>query len=262
MSISITFVPEHFNAPFQYALQEHLLPCPVNFIEDPRGTGSMCRKLLEKKVDLAVVLTEGAARFQKEHPQIKVLSNFVTTSLRWGIHVRENSNYESISDLADKTFAISREGSGSHLMVKLLAQQYHFDFSSVHFYEAGGIDALVQALKDQKADVFLWEQFTTKPFLEPNQLKSIGILETPWPCFQIITLNSLWQEKPELKIICHRLLEVNQKFNENSELAKTAIQKFYPMNEQDLNSWLEKIRWATEFKPVDFEAYGLPLNYR
>ena len=43
----------------------------------------------------------------------------------------------------------------------------------------GGIDALVSG----DADYFMWEHFTTKPFVDNGTFRRIGNCPSPWPCF-------------------------------------------------------------------------------
>ena len=45
----------------------------------------------------------------------------------------------------------------------------------------GGIDALVNG----EADYFMWEHFTTKPFVDNGTFRRIGNCPTPWPCFVV-----------------------------------------------------------------------------
>jgi hypothetical protein len=47
-----------------------------------------------------------------------------------------------------------------------------------------------------KADAFLWERFMTEPFVQSGELKRVGELPTPWPCFVLATTRT-FLAKPE-----------------------------------------------------------------
>ena len=40
--------------------------------------------------------------------------------------------------------------------------------------------------KNNRAQGFLWEKYTTSPFVKQNKCKFIGEVVTPWPCFVIV----------------------------------------------------------------------------
>jgi hypothetical protein len=60
--LRIGVVPEHFSTPFHLGLDRNVFvdrDIPVDIIEYPRGTGSMCTALRDNHLDVAVALTEG-----------------------------------------------------------------------------------------------------------------------------------------------------------------------------------------------------------
>lgn len=244
--LKIAGVPEHFNAPWRYAVREQLFNFPVEFIEYPTGTGAMCQALSDGKVDVAIVLTEGILKHQEQNPSLKIIATYVETPLTWGIHITRQSAITDVSELKDKTFAISRHGSGSHLIVKLLAQNYGWDFDAMNFLAVGDIHQLGQALQEKIADVFLWEVFTTKPYLETHQLKLLDTLPTPWPCFQIVTAAEFYQNTTLINNLCDTIFSICQRFNQDHDFALNTIQEFYPLNSDDLKVWLQTVKWAEQ----------------
>ena len=244
--IRIAGVPEHFNAPWKYAIQQGLFEkagLNVQFIEYSTGTGAMCQDLSSNKLDMAVVLTDGIQLYQQQDPSLKIIATYVETPLLWGIHIKD-SNIKSIADLKTKTFAISRFGSGSHTMVKLLAEQQDWDITNIQFLEVGGIDNLGEALLQNKADVFLWEVFTTKPYLKQYQLRLLDTLPTPWPCFQLVATETMAKNKDLMKTLCQTLFSVCKHFNKDSTFATEVIQQFYGLAPTDIQSWLKTVRWS------------------
>jgi len=251
-------VPEHFNTPWKYAIENQLFKqvnIEIDFIEYGDGTGALCRDLSSGTLDMAIVLTEGIVKYQKQDPSLKIISTYIESPLNWGIHVSLESNISSVKDLKEKTFAISRFGSGSHLMVKLLAEQYGWNFSELRFLDVGGIDNLGKALLDRKADAFLWEIFTTKPYLEKYHLRLLDNLLTPWPCFQLAARNEIYNDKDLIKKIFDVIFPVCHKFNSDHSFALENIQQHYPLNEKDLKKWIQTVHWSdtigiTNLKPI------------
>ena len=112
-------VPEHFNYPWELADQAGLyrdLGVNVQFIEEPGGTGAMCQALARGDVDAALLLTEGAVLDVLRGSGNRLLKVYVSTPLVWGIHVPAGSDIREVAQIERRTVAISREGSGSHLI--------------------------------------------------------------------------------------------------------------------------------------------------
>ncbi len=87
----------------------------------------MCKALRNKEIDLAVILTEGIIKDIIEGNKSKIVQTFVKSPLIWGIHVAQDSTYKTIDDLKGKKAAISRYGSGSHLMAYINAENNNWN---------------------------------------------------------------------------------------------------------------------------------------
>ena len=127
-------VPEHFNLPWYLTLsaKEYTKEgINLRWKDYPSGTGAMCKALREKEIDMAVILTEGIVRDIIKGNDCKIVQVFVKSPLIWGIHVAESSDYENIEDLKGKTAAISRYGSGSHLMAYVNAENQNWDTTMI-----------------------------------------------------------------------------------------------------------------------------------
>ncbi|MGB5370485.1 MAG: ABC transporter substrate-binding protein, partial [Flavobacteriaceae bacterium] len=60
--IKITGVPEHFNFPWQMAIEEGAFSqrgIDLSWTDVPEGTGKMCQMLQNGETDISVILTEG-----------------------------------------------------------------------------------------------------------------------------------------------------------------------------------------------------------
>ena len=185
MNISIT--PWHFGIKNELFKSKGI---DLNWKNYPGGTGDMCKDLRSKQLDLAIVLTEGIIKDIILGNPSKIIQTYVESPLLWGVHVSYNSNYKQIKDLKGKTAAISRKGSGSHLMTYVNAINNKWNIKNdIKFKTVNDIIGGVNALSKGTADYFLWEKFTTKPYLDNKIFKSLGDCATPWPCFMIASRN-------------------------------------------------------------------------
>lgn len=119
LSLKIGGVPEHFNLPWHLAMENNFFKkegIQVNWTTCKGGTGQMTQKILQAELDMAILLTEGACKHIAEHNAFRILQFFIKTPLVWGIHVGADSTISSYSDAFNHPIAISRFGSGSHLM--------------------------------------------------------------------------------------------------------------------------------------------------
>ena len=148
--VNIVGVPEHFNLPWHLGMEEGVFAqagIELHWIDVPEGTGRMCQMLEDGETDLAVILTEGITRSIIGGNQVKIVQEYIASPLLWGIHVANGSDHQSVASLEGGVAAISRPGSGSHLMSFVLARQQEWtnhDHKSeiVHTLE-GAIEALV-----------------------------------------------------------------------------------------------------------------------
>jgi sulfonate transport system substrate-binding protein len=268
LGLKIGGVPEHFNLPWRLAIEENAfsnLGVKLHWSDMGGGTGQMVRGLENGSIDIAILLTEGITKAILEGLDAKIIQVYVTTPLHWGIHVPYNSNIQKMDDLKDQIFAISREGSGSHLMSFVKADQEGWDTSSLKFNVIGDIYGGLWALEHNEAQAFLWEKYTTFPFTEQKKCRYIDEVETPWPCFVIAVRNEIYEKHADqLKGICEI---VNQKALQvkNDEDTVEVISWRYNLRSDQVQKWLNETDWnykGIEY-PLAFEQtiqYLLKLN--
>ena len=113
LKLKIGGVPEHFNLPWKLAIEESRFReknIYLHWEDIAGGTGQMIRGLENGSIDIAVLLTEGITKAILDGLDAKIIQVYVTTPLRWGIHVPKNSGIQKKEDLINGTFAISRSG--------------------------------------------------------------------------------------------------------------------------------------------------------
>ncbi len=245
-------VPEHFNYPWYITLKnkeynKHNIN--LRWQDFYGGTGQMCKALREGSVDIAIVLTEGIIKDIADGNPSKIVQTFVKTPLIWGIHVGANSSFKKIEDLEHATIAISRFGSGSHLMAIVNAYNQGWDISKLKFKVIKNLDGGIEALTNGDADYFMWEHFTTKPFVDNGTFRRIDNCPTPWPCFVIAVRNEVLENNfNEVKKVLDIINNETKDFKKIKNIDKTLSIR-YEQQLEDIQSWLKITEW-NDGKPI------------
>ena len=255
IDLKIGGVPEHFNYPWYLTLknkeyQKHNIN--LRWKDFPGGTGDMCKALRAGDVDIAIILTEGIIKDITDGNPSKILQTYVETPLIWGIHTNAKADFQTISDLKGKRIAISRYGSGSHLMAILNAYNQGWDIETLDFRVVKNLEGGISAIQNDEADYFLWEHFTTKPYVDQGIFKRIDDCPTPWPCFVVAVRNEILEKHPEeIKKILEIINHQNANFKLISEISKT-LSKRYQQQLEDIEKWLSITEW-NHGKPITEE---------
>jgi len=246
-------VPEHFNLPWRNAIEDgkfQAIGAELYWSDMNGGTGQMIKGLQAGTIDIAVLLTEGITRAILAGLDAKIVNVYVESPLCWGIHVPINDAIRTVSDLQGKTFAISREGSGSHLMTYVKAQEEHWDLKELKFNVVGDVYGGIWALNHGEAQGFLWEKYTTSPFVEQNKCRLLDEVYTPWPCFVIAVKSGLMQTDYSL---LQSIIGIVQKEAYKLKNDPTSAEQFswkYALPVEKVRSWLDQTEWN----------YGKELN--
>lgn len=246
-TIKIAGVPEHFNLPWQMCIENgefEEVGIDLQWTDVPEGTGKMCQMLRNGKTDIAVILTEGIVKDIVAGNPSKIVQVFVQSPLIWGIHVAANSNYHSMTDLKNTKAAISRFGSGSHLMSFVNAQNQGWNTDKLQFEIVNTIDGAVESLTKGEADYFMWERFMTKPLVDNGTFRRVGDCPTPWPCFVIAVRNEVLDENQH---IIEQILEIinttTEEFKHIPSIDRTLASKYHQKLE-DIQEWLSLTQWS------------------
>ena len=247
-TIRIAGVPEHFNYPWKSLIASGAFSregLDAQWTDVPQGTGRMCEMLRGGETDLAVILTEGIVRDIANGNPSCILQEFVKTPLLWGIHVAAGSKFHSIDDLRGKRVAISRMGSGSHLMAVVHASSMGWDTSELKFEIVETLDGAVDALVSGRADYFMWERFMTKPIVDSGIFRRLGDCPTPWPCFVIAARNGFPDSSDTVEKLLRILNDFTREFTQDQDLAGKIAQD-YSLREEDVKTWLSLTAWSQD----------------
>jgi sulfonate transport system substrate-binding protein len=246
--VNIGGVPEHFNLAWYLTLkngeykEENI---NLRWYDYYGGTGAMCKALRNGDIDIAVILTEGIIKDIIDGNPSKIVQTFVQTPLVWGVHVANHSNYITVEDLKGTKAAISRYGSGSHLMAYINAENNDWNLEKdLDFEVIKNLDGAVEGLTEGNADYFLWEKFTTKPLVDNGTFRHIDNCPSPWPCFVIaVRENFIKSNKKDLKTILDIINNTTADFKDIPSIDKSIANR-YEQQIEDVREWLNITEWS------------------
>ena len=246
-TVKIIGVPEHFNLPWHLAIEDGAFEdrgIDLEWTDVPEGTGKMSQMLQDGQTDLAIILTEGIIKSISQGNPVKIVQEYVSSPLLWGIHVASSSERNSVADLQHDPVAISRLGSGSHLMAYINAQNQGWDTENLRFEIVNNLEGAVKNLNEGSNAYFMWEHFTTKPLVDEGIFKWLGDCPTPWPCFVIAATNDFLKKRGGL--LKHILEVINTYTNEFKHIPSIdrTLANRYGQNLADIQEWLSKTTWG------------------
>ncbi|TJY33340.1 substrate-binding domain-containing protein [Pontimicrobium aquaticum] len=249
-TVRIGGVPEHFNLAWYLTLKNKEYKnkgINLRWKDYFGGTGQMCKALRDNEIDLAVILTEGIIKDIIAGNKCKIVQVYVKSPLIWGIHVGQNSSFKNLEDIKGRKAAISRFGSGSHLMAYINAQNNNWNLEEdLHFEVVKDLDGAVEALTNGTADYFMWEKFTTKPLVDNNTFRHIEDCPSPWPCFVIaVREDFIIDERDCLKAILSTINNTTKEFKDIPSI-DVIIANRYNQKLEDVQQWLELTEWSQE----------------
>ncbi|MDA9976571.1 substrate-binding domain-containing protein [Polaribacter sp.] len=252
VDLTVAGVPEHFNYPWYVSLKnKEYIKNNINlrWKDFPGGTGAMCNALRTGEVDIAIVLTEGIIKDIAAGNPSKIVQTYIESPLIWGIHVSATSSFQKKEDLEHATIAISRFGSGSHLMAIVNAHQQGWNIEKLQFKVVGDLQGGIDALVNGEADYFMWEHFTTKPFVDNGTFRRIGNCPTPWPCFVLAVRDEvLTRNFKEIQTVLKIINTINKDFRKTLHIDAILADR-YQQELRDIQKWLKITEWNAG-KPI------------
>ncbi|HNP65674.1 MAG TPA: hypothetical protein PKH39_17210 [Woeseiaceae bacterium] len=197
-----------------------------------------------KELDAALLLTEGAVYDILNGGRNKLVSVYVASPLVWGIHVSASSSISRIEGIEGKRFAISRFGSGSHLIATVDAAERGFSVGDMEFVVVDDIEGARSALANNEADVFLWEKHMTQPLVDSGEFRRIGERIVPWPAF-VVSVRVDYLDTHSNTV--HEALDIVADFATRLKCdpnGANRISAAYGIGQADARSWLGSVQWS------------------
>ena len=251
VALRVGGVPEHFNFPWRLAIDDDAfshLNVIVRYSDFPGGTGAMTRALEAGELDVGLVLTEGAVANALETGTSRLVKIYVDSPLIWGIHVAATSDIQLEPEIRGRRFAISRYGSGSHLIAVVDAAIRGWPTHDMSFVVINSLAGAREALARGEADVFLWEKHMTQPLVDGGEFRRIGQRVVPWPAFAVSARRSFLNAhgktlKSTLDVVARYARNLKRRQSAASEIAAA-----YGIQQEDAETWLAGVRWTTGYR--------------
>jgi ABC-type nitrate/sulfonate/bicarbonate transport system substrate-binding protein len=261
-TIRIIGVPEHFNYAWEKVVESQPFldeEIKLEWQNESRGSGEMNKAIRAGDAAIAIVLTESFVKDKIEGNPGSIIGFHVKSPLIWGIHVSGKSKVTELRELKNAPFLISRFGSGSHLMAFLLAEREKWDLKGLEFEVIGNMEGAKRSFQSEIPKTFLWEKYTTKPFVDNGSFKRVGEIPTPWPCFVIVASDTAIQKHREmLRKLRDLVYEKSITLRADPDFPIQLSHK-YGILLEDVQAWLSQTHWA-EDSQIDLEVFENTMN--
>lgn len=176
---------------------------------------------------------------------MKLLATYVESPLKWAVSAGSSSAYHDVESLDGAVWGVSRMTSGSHLMALVLGHQRGWNLEAMRFETLGSFESLRNGVNRGTAAAFMWETFTTKPYHDSGEVRRIGEITTPWPCFMIATTAKTLKDTTTSHAIAHALSAVREACalfaSEKDHMPKTISEK-YGLKKEDAEAWYKGVK--------------------
>jgi sulfonate transport system substrate-binding protein len=250
MNIRIGGVPEHFNLPWELAMERDLFSqagVDLDWTFYAGGTGAMTKALARGDLDMAILLTEGFISAVHNGLEASIVKVYIDSPMRWGIHTGHHNALQEVSNTDPARIAISRFGSGSHLMALIHAEQRKVELNENHFVVVNSLHGAIDSLVKNETDLFYWEPFMTKPFVTAGQVRRIGTFSAPWSSFLVVASKQALRLKAgAIKRTLDLMNAECVRFKKMTESIHQLTQRFQ-MNAEEARQWLEDTQWNQNY---------------
>lgn len=258
-TIRVAGVPEPYNLPWHRAMEKGLFVkagIDLQWHTVPEGSGRMCQMLRDDELDMAVLVTEAAVRDIQNGGPHRIVSTFVESPLPWGVHVPAASALRIPTDLQGVPFAISRKGSGSHLMAMLYAQKLSWKPVDSDFIIVNSMEGAAERMKSGEPMVFLWEKFVTSRYVDAGIMRKVDEIQGDWPGFVIVAREGFLHSNAHALNELLRSLRQEVKTMEYGTALIPRVVRSAGFPELVAQAWLEQVQWAAR-RPDEASLKGI-----
>eukprot|EP00633_Aureoumbra_lagunensis_P000431 CAMPEP_0197286066 /NCGR_PEP_ID=MMETSP0890-20130614/1503_1 /TAXON_ID=44058 ORGANISM="Aureoumbra lagunensis, Strain CCMP1510" /NCGR_SAMPLE_ID=MMETSP0890 /ASSEMBLY_ACC=CAM_ASM_000533 /LENGTH=245 /DNA_ID=CAMNT_0042754145 /DNA_START=288 /DNA_END=1025 /DNA_ORIENTATION=+ len=201
----------------------------------------MTEALKSGELDVACMLTEAAVAERCKGAKIRMLGTYTGTSLVWGVYT--SADHPAIYGGPQSRYAVSRLGSGSHLMALIDAQQRNVP-KPRDFIIVNSLQGARDALRSDQADLFMWEKFTSKFLVDSGEWLCLAEVPTPWPSFCIAVTDGA--DIPSTLRALSVIREDAAALSANPDVAAIEIASEYNQKIADVKTWLATVAWCAQ----------------
>jgi hypothetical protein len=239
-------VPEHFN--YAWRMMEGKSLIAYRWTDYAAGSGAMIEALEKGEQDICVVLTEAVVAAIARGKNLTILGSFVSSPLLWGIHLPPTINFDTISSKTEINFAISRFGSGSHIMAFVMAERYRWPKYRLNFKVVNNLEGAIKSHAAGDTDIFLWEKATTQPAVAAGHFSFYDVLPAPWPAFLVVSsANNTEKAQIGIKLLNEVLAHANYLQAMPDFVAQIA--RYYHLDAHLVAEWSLMVKWPKHAAP-------------
>lgn len=246
-SLRVAGVPEPYNLPWHLGREKgRFLEAGIDlhWHTVPEGTGRMCQMLRDGELDMAVLVTEGAVRDILHGGPHRIVSGFVESPLPWGVHVPAGAALTSLEVLRGIPYAISRLGSGSHIMAMLHARRIGWRPAPGDLVVVHNMEGAAQRMATGEPLIFLWETYVTSRYVDAGVMRRVDEVRGDWPGFVIVARTGL---PPEVRLAVGHALDVLRAEAErlvHDPHAVELVMQNAGFRDALAREWLGHVRWS------------------
>ncbi len=235
-------MPEHFNLPWIQAFEQNksqTLGAEISWNFFPGGTGAMTQALANGGLDVAILLTEGYMAAVQKGLNAKIIQCYIESPLQWGIYSnkRDTVYFDEATQIA-----ISRKGSGSHLMPLIHAEQNGVSIQDNQFKVVHHLDDGIQALSED-CHYFYWEKWMTQPFVDQGLVKKVGEFSAPWSGFLVVATQACIDKNSQILLNIIEMIQRQVQLFINDPLSPNVIEKKFHLNVEEAKNWIHQQKW-------------------
>lgn len=250
ITIKLGGVPEHFNLPILLAIEKGAFlegGIDLQWQYFPGGTGAMTKALRDENLDLAILLTEGFVAAAASGLQARVVKTYIESPLIWGIYTGYHSATKSVYDHSLKRYAISRYGSGSHLMALIHAEQRGEKLETGQFEVVNSIEGGIASLQTGASQIFYWEKLMTKTYVEKKMVRLIGTFSAPWSGFLIVASDEALAGKREAITKAMHIINAAVIDFMRNPMREQLLEERFGLMKEDIAEWMLNTVWNEGF---------------
>lgn len=251
-TLRIAGVPEPYNLPWHLAMEQGRSAeagIDLRWHTVPEGTGRMCQMLRDNELDMAVLVTEGAVRDILNGGPHRIVSTFVQSALPWGVHVPASSALQRPADLRGVPFAISRPGSGSHIMAMLYAEQLGWRPRPEDLMVVHNMEGAAERMHSGDPIIFLWETYVTSRYVDAGVMRRVDEVRGDWPGFVIVAREDFARAHAATMRQALAVLDRAVRGLDHGGHTVELVMRNAGFGEELAREWLRHVRW--EVAPPD-----------
>lgn len=265
MKLVVGYVPEHFSTPLFLALKHGFYAkhnVDIEFKPFPSGSGHLIQCLGDKTINVSVGLTEAFIRgIAAGNESYKLVGVYVQSPLCWAVSTGSKRDIESVDSLEGSIVGVSRMGSGSDVMAKVLQLQkgwttpFKYEINNDFKNLRDGVNHTGTA---HPTDFFMWEHFTSKKYYDSGEIKRVGEIYTPWPSWVISAGPEV--DSTTLKGFVDAVNEGIAYFRSHPDEGISYITSNLDYSEEDARNWLKTVQFSDDAGAISDELVQNTLD--